>query len=158
MFQKQFASCELYFSCFRLTFVPTQLFLSWALSFGVKSSLATLMYSWLPTHLIILSDKIKLIYVMNRRLNLPLYEMTDGRYEIDYSLCEMIILHNGCGICFITCPDDVKRSFDINQAIDWRLSNDRLTACGKVRERTSYWIAIAYGSSCTLYKRCFLNY
>ena len=84
----------------------------------MKSSLANNGIGLLPTHLIILSDKIKLIYVISSRLNLPLYEMTDGRYEIDYSLCEMIILHNGCGMCFITCPDDVIRSFDAHQAID----------------------------------------
>lgn len=34
--------------------------------------------------------KIKLIYVMNRRLNLPLYEMTNRAYEMVDSLRKVI--------------------------------------------------------------------
>lgn len=56
--------------------------------------------------------------MMNSRLSLPLYEMADGRYEIDYSLCEMIVCHNGCDMCFIACPDDVRRSFDADQGLN----------------------------------------
>ena len=118
MLQKQFASCELYFSCFRLTFVPTQLFLSWALFFWCEELISnTDVFVVANTPFISFPYKIKLIYLISRGLSLPLYEMAGGRYEIDYSLCEMIVWHNGCGMCFIEYPDDVGRSFDADQAI-----------------------------------------
>ena len=56
----------------------------------MKSSLANNGIGLLPTHLIILSDKIKLIYVISRKLSLSLYELTDEVHEMIASLREVI--------------------------------------------------------------------